>query len=247
MIYIKKGPPHRDVSTKIAEIKRNPNWKQIPPTRPADPEKAKGYGDILRSYFDQLPKKEIRATLLEEQHYLCAYCMRRISNVDDVIIEHWFPLSEARDTAIDYRNLLGSCNGIYSESHHPCSCCDKKKSGIEIKINPQNQSMMDCIKYETDGTLYFDAPDGFDKDIKEHIDRDIDITLCLNGEESELTLQRERVLRSCKGKLKELFLKGKCNVANVEKLIEELEAKQQYPAYAGVMLFYYKRWLKNHT
>ena len=93
MIYIQKGPPHRDVSTKIAEIKRNPNWKQIPPTRPADPEKAKGYGDILRSYFDQLPKKEIRATLLEEQHYLCAYCMRRISNVDDVIIEHWFPLS----------------------------------------------------------------------------------------------------------------------------------------------------------
>ena len=50
-----------------------------------------------------------------------------------------------------------------------------------------------------------------------------------------------------KGKLKELFLKGKCTVANVEKLIEELEAKQQYPAYAGVMLFYYKRWLKNHT
>lgn len=247
MIYIKKGPPHRDVSTQIAEIRRNPSWKQIPLTKPEDPESAKGYGDTLRSYFDQLPKREIRATLLEEQHYLCAYCMRRMSNADDVIIEHWFPLSEARDTAIDYRNLLGSCNGIYSKNYRPCSCCDKKKGGIQIKIDPQNQSMMDCIKYETDGTLYFDAPAGFDRETKEHIDRDIDITLCLNGEESELTLQREKVLRSCKEKLKELFFKKKCTVANVEKLIKELEAQQQYPEYAGVMLFYYKRWLKNHT
>ena len=247
MIYIKNRPPHRNVSTKIAEIRRNPNWRTIPDMRPTDAKQQEGYGSTLRSYFDQLPKKEIRETLLEEQHGLCAYCMRRLSSPDDVKIEHWFPLSEARDTAIDYQNFLGSCDGIYSENQQPCSCCDKKKSGTIIKIDPRQQWMMDCIQYESNGTISFAAPDNMDSDTKKQIDRDINETLCLNGEESELTLHREKVYRSCKKTLKQLYLKNKCSVHNVEQLIRELEKMPQYPEYVGVMLFYYKRWLNNRT
>lgn len=247
MIYIKKGPPHRNVSNKAAEIRRDPNWRKIPLTRPTNPKQQKGYGDTLRSYFDQLPKKEIRETLLEEQHYICAYCMRRLSNVEDVKIEHWYPLSAARDTAIDYRNFLGSCYGIYSENQQPCSCCDKKKSGTLITIDPRQQWMMDCIKYDSDGMIYFDAPDGFPRGAKEIIDRDINVTLCLNGEDSELTLARKRVYKTCIDQLRALHDKKQCSVANIQKLVKKLEQMPQYPEYVGVMLFYYKRWLNNHT
>lgn len=246
MIYIKKGAPHRNVSMKIAEIRRNPNWKKIPALRPTDPEEAKGYGDTLRSYFDTLPKREIRTTLLEEQHYLCAYCMRVLPGEDSVKIEHWFPLSEARDTAIDYQNFLASCYGVYSEAQQPCSCCDKQKSGTRITIDPREQWMMDCIQYESDGTLYFDAPDWLDPKEKAAIDYDIDVTLSLNGPESELRIYREKVLGICKKKMKDLFFQKKNMVVSVSKLLKELEEKPQYPAYAGVMLFYYKQWLKKH-
>ena len=92
MIYIKRGPPPRSVALKISEIKRDPQWKEIPVTRPVEKSQQKGYGDTLRGYFDQLPKEQIRASLLKEQHYLCAYCMRRLPNTGAVKIEHWFPM-----------------------------------------------------------------------------------------------------------------------------------------------------------
>lgn len=247
MIYIKKGPPHRNVSAKVAEIRRNPNWRTIPEKRPKDPKQQEGYGSTLRSYFDQLPKKEIRETLLEEQRGLCAYCMRRLLSPDDVKIEHWFPLSEARDTAIDYQNFLGSCDGIYSENQQPCSCCDKKKSGTIIKIDPRQQWMMDCIQYESNGTISFAAPDNMDSDTRKQIDRDINETLCLNGVASELTLARKRVYKACINQLRGLQEKKRCSVANVEKIVQKLENMPQYPEYVGVMLFYYKRWLNNRT
>ena len=251
MIYIKKGPPHRNVSTKAAAIRRDPSWKKIPLTKPTDSKLAKGYGETLRNYFEQLPKTEIRETLLEEQHYLCAYCMRELSDVDAVTIEHWFPLSQARDTAIDYQNFLGSCSGIYSQGQQPCRCCDNSKGGTPIKINPCQQWMMDCIHYESDGTIYFVAPDNLEPDTKKELNddvyRDINETLCLNGAESELTLHRARILRSCRKELKLLHASNKCSIATVTRLVQRIENKQRYPAYAGVMLSVYKRWLKNHT
>lgn len=246
MIYIKKGPPPKNVASKIAEIKRNPKWKAIPETRPTDQESQSGYGDTLRIYFDQLPKNEIRESVSKEQHYLCAYCMRPLPNVQSVIVEHWYPLSQARDTAIDYNNFLGSCNGLYSDGQQMRSCCDDHKSGKCITIDPRKEWMMDCIKYERNGTIYFDAPDWLDDKQRRAIDNDINQTLCLNGKESELTLHRERVLLSCKKQLTKLHIQKRCTVANVKKLIQNIEEQEQYPAYAGVMLFYYKRWLKNH-
>lgn len=73
---------------KIAEIKSSPQWRAIP----------EGDTKSIRSYFDCLNKETIRTALLEEQHGLCAYCMRRIENKGaSTTIEHWIPLSWKRD------------------------------------------------------------------------------------------------------------------------------------------------------
>ena len=49
----------------------------------------------LRYLFDKMPKDEIRETLYQEQHGLCAYCMKRINgHREDTRIEHYLALSK---------------------------------------------------------------------------------------------------------------------------------------------------------
>lgn len=38
--------------------------------------------------MDTIVKKQLRESLLKEQGYLCAYCMKRIGDTKDVKIEH---------------------------------------------------------------------------------------------------------------------------------------------------------------
>ena len=82
---------------------------------------------------------------------------------------------------------------------------------------------------------------------KEAILTDIKDTLRLNGSDSELTIGRRIVWNESKALLNSLRKKGKCTISNVENLIKRIEEQETYPQYAGVMLFYYKRWLKNHS
>ena len=98
MIYIKKQKPEKEVLDKIAEIKNSLEWKQ---SRDSDTKS-------IRQCFDKLPKEQIRKNLLQEQHYLCAYCMKRIDdNPLYTTIEHWLPLSKNKDRALDYSNMVG--------------------------------------------------------------------------------------------------------------------------------------------
>ena len=102
MLYIEKKTPPREMVRKVSEIKSSPGWKAI----------KNGNTSAIRSEFDNLPKDTIRESLLKEQHYLCAYCMRKIqNNGQSTSIEHWFPLSKNKDQALDYGNMLAVCDG----------------------------------------------------------------------------------------------------------------------------------------
>ena len=71
MLYIEKGDSPIEMRHRVAEIKSSPVWRKIPAT---------DTDTIRKEGFDKLPKDEIRQNLLDEQHYLCAYCMKRIEN-----------------------------------------------------------------------------------------------------------------------------------------------------------------------
>ena len=253
MIYIKKGPPPQRVASEISRIKRDPAWRHLPKFPPTNLLQKSGYVGTLRAYFNQLPKADIRQASWEEQRGLCAYCMRQLpdpnpmTNADSIRIEHWFPLSKARDTAIDYKNMLAVCDGIYSENHKRCACCDRKKSGEQITIDPRNQAMMDWICYESTGRLYCDFPNHVREDDRNSITKDINDRLCLNSPDSDLISGRKAAYRSCMEHLDLLRRKNQCTVSNVHKLVSALETQTQYPEYVGVMLFCYKRWLKKHS
>lgn len=141
MIYIKKGRPSPIIVDKVNEIKRSSEWRTI----------SVGNTKALRGQFDLLPKDEIRKCLLKEQHYLCAYCMKRIENDGThTTIEHWSPLSKDKEGALEYANMLGVCDGgrkaELSQSKNRVLCCDAYKGDeTEMTLNPLNPQQMKLI------------------------------------------------------------------------------------------------------
>lgn len=57
-------------------------------TKGREPSSLTQYKKQSGAYFDGTNKEDIRQALLEEQGYLCAYCMCRIS-AENMKIEHW--------------------------------------------------------------------------------------------------------------------------------------------------------------
>lgn len=99
---------------------------------------------------NRLPKQELKASLLKEQGYLCAYCMSRISK-ETMKVEHWWPQKsdtegkklsaeekeKERLLSIDYKNMLAVCTG--NEGHPKKEQhCDTQKGNKHILYNPSN-------------------------------------------------------------------------------------------------------------
>ena len=84
--------------------------------------------------------------------------MRRISlkrdaqnnNKPRIEVEHFLAQEAAPTMTLDYKNLLGVCNGNLFDSEH----CDKsKKKFLLKKINPLKKEVETLITYSLDGTI----------------------------------------------------------------------------------------------
>ena len=85
-------------------------------------------------------KEAIRDQLLNEQGYLCAYCMRRISSgYGQMKVEHWHCQDNYKFEQLDYKNMLGVCSGNEG-SPLENQTCDTRKGNVELKYNPANCS-----------------------------------------------------------------------------------------------------------
>ena len=168
MIYIEKGIPPREMMRKTSEIRSSREWKEI------KDEDVKA----IRAEFDKLPKETIRQTLLEEQHFLCAYCMRKIANDGlHTTIEHWYPLSKDKDQALDYRNMLAVCDGgrKWSGKGQRILCCDASKGDEKtLMISPLNKHQMAVIAYDREGFIKTNPKD-------EKLEEELTDVLRLNG------------------------------------------------------------------
>lgn len=122
--------------------------------------------DFLTKYREETPdavyegaridKEQIRKSLLEEQGYICAYCMCKIS-VDSSTIEHYIsqekhpdsPLSEDehRKQSLMYSNMSAVC--VNNGEH-----CDKSRGNTPMKIlNPHLPSCERLITYNLEGEV----------------------------------------------------------------------------------------------
>lgn len=243
MLYIEKQSPPAQMMRKVSEIKSTPLWKQL----------KNGDTNGIRDAFEQLPKNEIRQALLEEQHYLCAYCMRRLSSGEDgsVTIEHWYPLSKDKDRALDYKNMHAVCDGgrKWIGEGKRVLCCDASKADTEeMKITPLNKQQMASISYTKDGFLRVNLGDT-------EFQRDIDEKLMLNGiwEEGKfvadtstgVVMGRKTAYESYEKLMRKLKSKGQCTSGKIGKLIKNIEEKEHRPEFAGVVLYFLRKKYNN--
>ncbi|HUW07262.1 MAG TPA: hypothetical protein VMW01_13475 [Williamwhitmania sp.] len=74
-------------------------------------------------------KDAIRQSLLEEQGYICAYCMQRIQNDRTKMkVEHWQSQSKTPALQLDYKNMLAVCLGNQSYSYNNTHCDTHRKN-----------------------------------------------------------------------------------------------------------------------
>lgn len=214
MILIQKGKPPK----KFVEFK-----KQNP-----------------QAHFDDIPsdiKAILRTSLLQEQGYLCAYCMCRLNdNYNEVKIEHYQP--RTNDNELDYNNLLAVCTGN-STNNEPChQHCDTKKGDAILHIDPQKIEHIKQLSYSNDGTIL-----AKDNPIFTH---DLDETLNLNDNYGHLKENRRRVLKALTDFIYYKFKDKPARIAFAKQKLNFYSTMTdgKFPAYCGILIDYLTRRLK---
>lgn len=107
-------------------------------------------------------RDEILTSLLEEQGYLCAYCMQKI-NLSNATIEHIIGQNYVRDhielgkqNQINYDNFLAVCEGKSCKDNLHC---DKSRADYQkerpLFTNPLENRIMQNIKFSERGLIYY--------------------------------------------------------------------------------------------
>jgi uncharacterized protein (TIGR02646 family) len=183
------------------------------------------YSKNVFDYFAH--KDELRESLLQEQGYLCCYCMRRIA-ASTMKIEHWASQSQYRESALSYDNLLGACYGgegkPFAAQH-----CDTHKGNTPLTLNPVQVG--DCerlIRYTASGEILSDVP---------QIDTDLNETLNLNL--GWLKMNRAAIVRAVIEGLKRKQPKGTWTRPLIEKEINRWRTLKngKYREYCQVAIY----------
>jgi len=105
--------------------------------------------------FDISPPKvkdELRDKLLEEQGFICCYCMGRVEFKNSKI-EHFKARSIFRENQLDYTNLFVACLGGEGYSPNKQSC-DTKKANYSLDYINLLSDIENSISYKKDGSIY---------------------------------------------------------------------------------------------
>ncbi len=186
----------------------------------------------LHANFDNFPKREkedLRKALLEEQGYICAYCMNRIENDRSITkIEHFKPQTKFLELELVYKNLLAVCKGGEGKPKY-LQHCDTKKGDELITINPLDKSCERLVKFTSGGFVFSNDPI-IEKDLIEVLNLNIDI----------LVDQRKVVIDIVKDKILSKRAKGTWTKKMLEKEIEKYKTKTdgKYEKYCQVIIFY---------
>lgn len=186
---------------------------------------------------DYEAKPELRKSLLQEQGYICAYCMRRIpvkdSNSNETTrIDHLLSREKHPELKLNYHNMVICCPGAINNDFH----CDKLKADIDISF--------DLFKDSFFTTLSYGSKSGEIKSSDVEYNRQINELLNLNNR----LLKRNRQ-NTLLGVIKYLNRNG-WTVTNINRQIRIWDNKDDegyYKEYNGIVLWYLKKKLKQYT
>lgn len=184
-------------------------------------------------------KDAIRQQLLDEQGYLCAYCMGRIDNdQSNMKIEHWHSQKNYPAKRLDYKNMLAVCcgnEGDIPKNQH----CDTKKADQDLCYQPTNPNhdIANKIAYLIDGTMT--SNDAL-------LQRQLEDILNLNY--FRLKRNREKVLKRVKQQLG--AKPGTRSPNEIKRLLQVWQTRDRdgkYQPYCGVAIHYLKKKLSKNV
>ncbi|HSN98916.1 MAG TPA: retron system putative HNH endonuclease [Candidatus Nanopelagicales bacterium] len=101
-------------------------------------------------------KDVIRKALLAEQGFLCCYCGSRIGETkDDCHIEHLLTQKDRKDLALDYGNMLGSCQPAPRPgAPRPVpEQCGHKRGTAKLEVTPLQPDCEAFFAYRSSGEI----------------------------------------------------------------------------------------------
>ena len=189
--------------------------------------------------YDNMPRDvhdAVLKNLMQEQGYLCAYCMCKIpqtGKTPSVTIEHWDPQSKTSEVkALDYRNMLAVCNGNRGCGKKEYMTCDAKRGNTPLTVHPLNPLTLSSIQYKADGTIFSNEPD---------INKDLNETLNLNCAQVGLTENRRSALQTMLDELHKKRPTGDIHLT-CERLLEKYQNQTRKTPYSGILIW----WLQKH-
>lgn len=191
------------------------------------------YRRDLNASYGNLPKdlkRELKKSLLEEQGYICAYCMKCIQ-FDKMKIEHWASQYDNPNAELDYDNMLACCEGNEGQAQS-LQTCDTRKGNAELKFNPANAA------HRISEKIYF-LKSGHIKSKDEDFDSQLNDVLNLNSiaQGNRFVTNRKAVIDRLSGELnKKAGLRSK---RKIQLLLDRLCAKNnegQLKEYHGLIL-----------
>ncbi|WP_291255204.1 HNH endonuclease [Fusobacterium sp.] len=188
------------------------------------------YKQTINASFNNLPKEvkdKLRTSLLKEQGYICAYCMKKLEDDSSKVkIEHYIARNEENE--LDYNNLLAVCKGNEGEPFER-QTCDTRKGNREVKINPQVNSDILTIGYTSNGEI---------KSSNLDYQEDFDNILNLNDSFGLVKARRE-ALNSLKRKLSKSKTHLKRDI--IKRIYTRYSEEEIKESYVGILLWYLQK------
>jgi len=183
--------------------------------------------------FDTAPtkvKEELRDKLLEEQGFICCYCMNRVGGRNSKI-EHFKPRSLFRGEQLDYTNLFIACLGGQGCSPKEQSC-DTKKGNESLRYINLLSDIEKSIEYKKDGLIFSNNQD---------IDRELNEILNLNY--NLLQNNRQEALHQLLSDLKKRGWDIPILKSTLEKY-KHKNSKGKYRPYCEMIVYFLRKKLK---
>lgn len=231
MIYIKKNINN----STIEELQRAKNKSNIASKRNA------------RDVFDAINKSIVVENLREEQHGLCAYCMRKLTT--NICVEHYNTIDKNCEKALDYNNMFAVCKGgenepLFKKKHY--LHCDKSRGNQNITINPLREEHIATISYlESTGEIQ-STNKAFLKDFEIlHLNGIIDENHTIIEDPANFLKNRKDAFRQARQLIEKVRNQNhQINQNKLKKLIKDEENRKEYREFEGVILYFLKRRLK---
>jgi len=198
-------------------------------------------------------KDDLLKALLEEQGYICAYCMQKINKINSTI-EHIIGQNYIKDgvevgkeNQINYENLLAVCEGKSCRNNLHC---DKSRANYQIDrplyANPLEKRIIQNIKFNEKGMIYYAEFVEIEKveKLKEHtiLDNDsnikYDLHKVLNLNCENLKLKRISFIKALKR-----FTKDWSNQERMKKELKKylLKSNNQYEELTQVAIYFLEK------